>query len=124
MTSRQGFSDTTRRGRPSAFAVDGGRATGAPHALALDRRQDRDGHAPTVRPPARRVQYHFDLDADDELRHDRAMSVQQLHYFVAVAEEQHVTRAAEDGTPRDLSGLTVTSALRRDVGGLVYPTIW
>lgn len=33
----------------------------------------------------------------------------------------HVTRAAEDGSPRDLSGLTVTSALRREVGGLLLP---
>ena len=32
-----------------------------------------------------------------------------------------VTRTAEDGSPRDLSGLTVTSALRREVGGVVYP---
>lgn len=32
-----------------------------------------------------------------------------------------LTRAAEDGSPRDLSGLTVTSALRREVGGVVYP---
>lgn len=33
----------------------------------------------------------------------------------------HVTRTSEDGSPRDLSGLTVTSALRREVGGVVYP---
>lgn len=32
-----------------------------------------------------------------------------------------VTRTSEDGTPRDLRGLTVTSALRREVGGVVYP---
>ena len=32
-----------------------------------------------------------------------------------------VTRTSEDGSPRDLSGLTVTSALGREVGGLVFP---
>jgi hypothetical protein len=71
-------------------------ATGAPHALALDRRKDRDGHRCTVRSAVASVQYLFGLDALLRLRHDRQqMSLQQLQYFVAVAEEQHVTRAAE-----------------------------
>ncbi|HEY4177883.1 MAG TPA: LysR family transcriptional regulator [Kofleriaceae bacterium] len=48
-----------------------------------------------MRSPRRAVQYRFDLDASGGLRHDRRVSLQQLQYFVAVAEEQHVTRAAE-----------------------------
>ena len=49
----------------------GRRATRAPHAIALDGRQDRDRHAGTVRSAVAAVQYLFGLDACRNLRHDR-----------------------------------------------------
>ena len=45
-------------------------ATGAPHALALDGRQDRVRHAGTLRSAMHTVQYLFGLDARARLRHD------------------------------------------------------
>src|SRR5262249_25384357 len=73
----------------------GGRATGAPHAIALGRRQDHDGHgAPCARPSQASNTISISMPAAN-CGMIAAMSLQQLHYFVAVAEEQHVTRAAE-----------------------------
>lgn len=44
-----------------------------------------------------------------------------LTFKIGTTLRLRVTRTAEDGSPRDLSGLTVTSALRRETGGAVYP---
>src|SRR5438874_1770505 len=69
----------------------GCRASRTPHRRDLRRAEELDRHSPTVRDGRAPVQYPFDLGCRAKLAR---VSLAQLEYFVVVAEESNVGRAA------------------------------